>query len=330
MRRARSSLLLLLLAGALGCDRGGGEPGEHEPAAADTPKKSVESSAAKPSEPSPAASDDDNVDIIRAKTKNGDEAAIAVKAPDGWAVVRAPDTPDPHGGKLTLAEATKGLDKKGALAAQIATSMGSIYCDLFEKDAPNTVANFVGLARGKRKFWDAQKLEWTARPYYDGTSFLRVMPGFMIQGGDHTGTGRGGIGYRIADEIKPGQKSDRAGLLQMATRGPGTGEAQFFITTRPAPHIDGKFTIFGQCAPIGVVQAISLVPSSGKPLHTPLTPIAIEKVEVQRVVGGAVKWMPEDVARAAMQGPVPPGRAVQVRNDNSPLPLTEGVPLKAP
>jgi len=279
--------------------------GAASPSTSAAPSSSAPASSAKTS-----ASEETEISIIKAKTKAGDEAAIGIKAPAGWTVMRAPTGPDPHGGKFTLAEATKGLDKQGTLAAHIDTSMGSIYCDLFEKNAPNTVANFVGLARGKRKFWDADKIEWTARSYYDGTTIHRVMPGFMIQGGDHTGTGNGGIGYTMPDEIKPDERADRPGLMFMASRGAGTGESQFFITTRPAPHIDGKFTMFGECSPVGLVDQISRVPSAGKPTFKPATPVVIRGVEVRRLQGGRMKWIPKGTD-LTVPSPVPMGRAVQ-------------------
>ncbi|MEK6607321.1 MAG: peptidylprolyl isomerase, partial [Myxococcota bacterium] len=109
--------------------------------------------------------------------------------------------PDPHGGTFTIAEATAGLPKKGKLQAVIETTQGTFTCELFEKEAPNTVANFVGLARGLRAFRDLKTGAWVKRPYYDGIIFHRVIPNFMIQGGDPSGTGRDGPGYDIADEF---------------------------------------------------------------------------------------------------------------------------------
>lgn len=313
----RAQLLYAVLAVVLATGCGGSEESSADTAASDTATASSSSSAPS-SANAPSANggsapraDEDNISIIKAKTKAGDEAAIAVKAPAGWTVLRAPSEPDPHGGRFTLAEALKGLDKVGTLSIHIDTSMGSIYCDLFEKQAPNTVANFVGLARGKRQFWDADKLAWVARPYYAGTTFHRVMPGFMIQGGDHTGTGNGGIGYTIADEIGDDEHADRPGLLFMATRGPGTGESQFFITTRPAPHIDGKFTRFGECSPVRLVDTISRVLSAGKPSFRPQTPVVIKGVEVRRLPGGRMKWIPKGTD-LSVPVPVPQGRAIQI------------------
>ena len=249
----------------------------------------------------------------RAPTTAGTLTTLSLKPPKGWEVVAAPNKPDPHNGTFTLDEATKGLPKQGTLGAHIKTSLGSFYCDLFADKAPNTVANFIGLARGLRSFWDSSKLEWTKRNYYDGTTFHRVLPGFMIQGGDYTGTGHGAIGYVIPDEMAPDLHHDRPGQLCMANRGPNTGEAQFFITEAAAPHLEGSYTIFGQCEPATLVQRIARVPQSGPPQNRPLTAVTIDKVEIRRVVGGIAKWMPESAKLPPLPGLPPPGRAVQVK-----------------
>lgn len=317
MRPRVVAVLLLLLAG---CKSGSSPQKQAQPGSAAT-KTSAEQgeSATKPSEeparPREGAKGEDTVDgyrIVRARTASGKMTTLSMKAPNGWEVMAAPNKPDPHGGKFTLDEAVKGLPKQGTLAAQIKTSMGSFYCDLYPDKAPNTVANFIGLARGLRKFWDANLLEWTARKYYDGTSFHRVVPAFMIQGGDYTGTGRGHIGYLLPDEMSPDLHHDRPGQLCMANRGPNTGEAQFFITEAPAPHLEGSYTIFGQCEPVTLVQRIARVPQDGPPNNRPLSPVAIEKVEIRRVVGGAAKWMPDSAKLPPIPGLPVPGRAVQV------------------
>jgi peptidyl-prolyl cis-trans isomerase A (cyclophilin A) len=300
-------------------------PAEEEPASeppVEPYKSSTASSTPPPSQPAARPtdavpkSDNDTVDgyqVIHARTKDGDTAAIEIKAPDGWQVVQPPDKPDPEKGKFTLAQATAGLTpKQGTLAAQIKTSFGSFYCDLLADKAPNTVANFVGLARGLRSFWDSSKLAWVKRPYYDGTTFHRVIPNFMIQGGDYTGTGRGMIGYTIPDEVAPDLHHDKAGQLCMANKGKNTGEAQFFITESGAPHLEGSYTIFGQCEPATLVQRIARVPQSGPPNNRPLTPVVIEHVEIKRVAGGIAKWMPESAKLPPMPGIAPPGRIIDV------------------
>jgi peptidyl-prolyl cis-trans isomerase A (cyclophilin A) len=254
----------------------------------------------------------DGYRVVRARTKDGQSASVRLKAPEGWEIVQPPTEPDPHGGKFTLAQATKGLAKQGTLAVHIKTSMGSFYCDLLSEEAPNTVANFVGLARGLRKFWDTEALAWTARPYYDGTTFHRVIPGFMIQGGDHTGTGRGFLGYQIPDELSGKLRHDRPGLLCMANQRPNTGASQFFITEVPAPHLAGGYSIFGQCEPATLVQRIARVPQAAGSNNRPLTPVTIERVEVRKVVGGAKKWMPASAKLPPLPGLPAPGRAVEV------------------
>lgn len=125
------------------------------------------------------------------------------------------------------------------LYAQISTTRGDIWVRLFTEETPITVANFVGLVEGSLSGANKQGA------YYDGLKFHRVIDNFMIQGGDPTGTGSGGPGYRFADEIVPSLKFDRPGLLAMANAGPATNGSQFFITHTPTPHLNGKHTIFG-------------------------------------------------------------------------------------
>ena len=167
---------------------------------------------------------------------------------------------DPVRGVFTLQDATRGLEGKGPLVADIQTALGTLHCDLFDDKAPVTVANFVGLARGLRPWQDATG-KWIRKPAYDGTSFHRVIKGFMIQGGDPLGTGEGEPGYVIPDEIWPGATHDRRGQLAMANRGPNTNGMQFFITDGPAKHLDGGFTIFGQCAPDEIIEKLADKPS---------------------------------------------------------------------
>jgi peptidyl-prolyl cis-trans isomerase A (cyclophilin A) len=129
--------------------------------------------------------------------------------------------------------------------ATIQTNKGDIRIKLLEDEAPETVGNFVGLATGTKEYKDPNDGQMKTGNYYDGTVFHRVIPNFMIQGGDPTGTGRGGPGYEFGDEFKGGRKFDRAGYLAMANAGPGTNGSQFFITVAPTPHLTGRHTIFG-------------------------------------------------------------------------------------
>ena len=190
-----------------------------------------------------------------------------------------PSPDDPLHGVFSLADATRGLDGNGALVAQIDTPAGSLTCRLLEAQAPRNVANFVGLARGLRPFKDPVTSTWVKRPAYDGSTFHRIVRGFMIQGGDPTGTGRGEGGYVVPDEIWANAAHDRAGLLCTANRGPDTNGMQFFITDGPAPHLDGGFTIFGVCEPTSVVAAIARTPVERE---KPRAPIVIKSVRIRR------------------------------------------------
>jgi peptidyl-prolyl cis-trans isomerase A (cyclophilin A) len=145
--------------------------------------------------------------------------------------------------------------------------MGRMSCKLFSKEAPITVQNFIDLSEGKRDWTDpTTKKVMKKKPLYDGTIFHRVIPGFMIQGGDPTGTGTGDPGYYFQDEFAPGLNFDVPGRLAMANSGPGTNGSQFFITTVPTPHLNGHHTIFGQCDDPGlaVARAIADVPRNGQ------------------------------------------------------------------
>lgn len=192
---------------------------------------------------------------------------------------------DPLGGRFTIAEAVRDITGTGALLATIDTNKGSLTCKLFEDKAPITVANFVGLATGKRPWKDPSTDTWVSRPAYDGTTFHRIIKGFMIQGGDAKGNGTGEAGYVIKDEIWDGAKHDRAGLLCMANRGANTNSAQFFVTDDKAAHLDHGYTIFGECAPIDTVHAIASVPVLGE---RPASPVTIKKVTISREKAAAV------------------------------------------
>lgn len=189
-----------------------------------------------------------------------------------------PAKDDPLGGKFTLEDATKGIPGTGKLVATIKTSEGDLRCTLLDDKAPVTVANFVGLATGKRT-WKDPSNAWVQKPAYDGTTFHRIIKGFMIQGGDARGNGSGEPGYVIVDELWAGAKHDRAGLLCMANRGPNTNGAQFFVTDDAAPHLDKSYTIFGECGPVETVHKIASVPVRGE---RPEKPVKIDSVKISR------------------------------------------------
>jgi peptidyl-prolyl cis-trans isomerase A (cyclophilin A) len=170
------------------------------------------------------------------------------------------------------------------LYATLHTNAGAIRLELFPNHAPKTVRNFVELAEGSREYIDPRTGQPGKGPYYDGTISHRVISGFMIQMGDPTGTGRGGPGYKFADEFHPELRFDRPYLLAMANAGPNTNGSQFFITVAPTPHLNNRHTIFGQVADEAsakVVEAISNTPTD--PSDRPLQDVVIERVVIERV-----------------------------------------------
>ena len=163
------------------------------------------------------------------------------------------------------------------LYATFKTSKGDIVVRLFPKDAPKTVANFVGLARGEKEWKDPVSGQMMKKPLYDGTIFHRVIPNFMIQGGDPLGAGYGGPGYKFEDEFQSGRTFDKPGLLAMANSGPNTNGSQFFITTATPSHLNNRHTIFGEViSGYEVVEAIGNVPRDGR--DKPREPVVLEKV----------------------------------------------------
>jgi peptidyl-prolyl cis-trans isomerase A (cyclophilin A) len=173
----------------------------------------------------------------------------------------------------------------GEPTAVFRTTMGTMRCKLFEKEAPITVANFIGLTDGTKDWKDpATGKNKHGVSLYNGTIFHRVIPGFMIQGGDPLGTGTGDPGYQFADEIVASLTFDRPGRLAMANAGPGTNGSQFFITEVPTPHLNGRHTIFGQCddATVELVKKIARVPKG--PGDKPTTAVRIEKIVIERTM----------------------------------------------
>jgi peptidyl-prolyl cis-trans isomerase A (cyclophilin A) len=164
--------------------------------------------------------------------------------------------------------------------ARFVTSKGNFTAKLMPDHAPTTVANFVDLATGKREWRDPRDGKKKTDPLYDGTIFHRVIPDFMIQGGDPEGTGTGGPGYRFEDECPPGGPSfDRPGLLAMANAGPNTNGSQFFVTVAATPWLTGKHTIFGEVTEgMDVVEAISTADTAAQ--DRPADNIVIERIEI--------------------------------------------------
>jgi peptidyl-prolyl cis-trans isomerase A (cyclophilin A) len=168
------------------------------------------------------------------------------------------------------------------LNAHFTTTDGSFTIRLFEEEAPNTVANFVGLVEGTKEWTDPKSGQKVKRRYYDGLGFHRVIAGFMIQGGDPLGTGTGGPGYKFADEFHPKLRHAKPGMLSMANAGPNTNGSQFFITLAPTPWLDNKHTIFGEVVEgLDVVQKIGSAATT-KPADRPVKPITITSVTIER------------------------------------------------
>jgi peptidyl-prolyl cis-trans isomerase A (cyclophilin A) len=187
------------------------------------------------------------------------------------------DLPDAPGGTAKPAPVPTGP------TIVMDTSMGRLTCKTFEKQAPNAVANFIGLAEGTK--------DWTLAPgepkqhgkrFYDGLTFHRVIPGFMIQGGDPVGDGSGDPGYYFNDEIDPALTFSVPGRLAMANSGPNTNGSQFFITENAEPDLDGKYTIFGQCDQHSTLLAASIARVERNSSDKPITPVVIKHVFIVR------------------------------------------------
>lgn len=183
------------------------------------------------------------------------------------------------------------------------TSMGRITCKLFSKEAPQTVANFIGLAEGTKDWTNPgtkQKMHGTA--FYNGTKFHRVIPGFMIQGGDPLGNGMGDPGYYFKDEFDPNLNFDVPGRLAMANSGPNTNGSQFFITEVPEPSLDQKYNIFGQCDESSVLVVKSIARVERNSVDTPIEPVILKKVTIVQE-GQPMPPLPTSAAAGAAASP---------------------------
>jgi peptidyl-prolyl cis-trans isomerase A (cyclophilin A) len=164
--------------------------------------------------------------------------------------------------------------------AMFVTSLGTFRARLIPEHAPKTVTNFVELATGAREWTDPRDRQRKSDRLYDGTVFHRVIPGFMIQGGDPAGTGTGSPGYNFEDEFPAGAPSfDRPGVLAMANAGPNTNGSQFFVTVAATPWLTGKHTIFGEVTEgFDAVEAIANTQTDSR--DHPTTPVVLERVEI--------------------------------------------------
>jgi peptidyl-prolyl cis-trans isomerase A (cyclophilin A) len=185
-----------------------------------------------------------------------------------------------NAGRLHLRE--EALPRPAGLYATFETNHGNIVIRLLEKEAPNTVANFVGLAEGTKEFTNEKTGKKEKRPFYDGLVFHRVIPDFMIQGGCPLGSGTGGPGYRFADEFHASLKHDKPGKLSMANAGPGTNGSQFFITVAATPWLDNRHSIFGEVVEgQEVADKISKLPRDGS--DRPRQAVVMQRVRIERV-----------------------------------------------
>ncbi len=257
--RNLSIVCALVCLAAAGCEKEEAEKKTSAAEAAAAAKQAKKNAGVKPKDP---------VAPIKPAAKRAPAPTKPTASVDG---PRAPTAND-------LATYTKGLGT-GTLMATIETSEGTLNCELFEKDAPMTVANFVGLARGLHAFRDSKTREVVKRPFYDGLTFHRLIPGFMIQGGDPQGTGTGGPGYQFDQEIKPNLKHDRPGILSMANSGPNTNGSQFFVMDAAKTHLDGGYNVFGVCKEADIVRKIVSLEKRGS---TPVKAPTMNKVTISR------------------------------------------------
>lgn len=215
----------------------------------------------------------------------------------------APQTPP--GTPSSTQTATQPAPEPTGPTVLFDTSMGRMTCRLFDKQAPVAVANFVGLATGTKDWTDPKTHQaMRGKPYYDGTTFHRVIPGFMIQGGDPTGTGMGDPGYSFNDEFSPDLNFDVPGRLAMANSGPNTNGSQFFITEAQDDDLDQKYTIFGQCDAHSILVVQSIARVNRDQNDKPLEPVVLTKVTVIPA-GQPVPPLPAPTLPPA-PGPVPP------------------------
>ncbi|MEZ4385563.1 MAG: peptidylprolyl isomerase [Nannocystaceae bacterium] len=183
---------------------------------------------------------------------------------------------DPYGGRFPYEEAVAGLEGEGPLRAVIETDAGTIRCRLEPETAALTVATFVGLARGLRPFQEVEGGPWTTAPYYDGLTWHRAVEGQFVQGGRRGD--RENPGFRLQDEISPGAKFDRAGVMAMANNGdPHSGAAQFFLTSNELPHLNGEYAIFGRCEDHHVIRELER-----RARDTKSAPPTIDRITISR------------------------------------------------
>ncbi len=276
MRPHRLTFVLSIVLLSLGCQSGSADSAESASSATQQQAGSGESAAEETAQAEPSAAeqaaDEAPADEAPADEAVADEAATEAAADDVRHDV-------PPLGSETTEEILASFEGDGTLYAVVTTSMGEFQCELFEDEAPNTVANFAGLAMGLKTYLDADR-QPSRSHFYDGLIFHRVIPNFMIQGGDPTGTGMGGPGYQFEDEFHPTRRHDGAGVLSMANAGPNTNGSQFFITEVATPHLNDRHSVFGRCNPGALVTTIANVPTG--PANRPLQDVTIDSIRIER------------------------------------------------
>jgi peptidyl-prolyl cis-trans isomerase A (cyclophilin A) len=211
--------------------------------------------------------------------KNIEASAESVAAPNKVEVAHSTAKKPPSGEDMILKEFD--LKPGDKLLATFKTSMGDMTAELYWEKTPITVANFVGLAKGTKEWSMPRSSEKLHKPLYSGTIFHRVIPGFMIQGGDPLGTGYGDPGYRFADEFHPSLRHDSAGILSMANSGPGTNGSQFFITESPQHGLDMRHAVFGKVIEnVELVGKIARVPRNAN--DKPLTDVTLQEIVIRK------------------------------------------------
>lgn len=263
MTRWISALVCGLALVAVGC---GGAPEPARPA--ETPAATPAPTTPPPATPAPATP---APETPAPPAPSGEKPPAVSDAPASVLKPSEPPVFDPSASKYGP-----------GVYAHITTNHGLMIARLFDKEAPKTVQNFVGLAEGKKQWTDPRTGRLVRRPYYNNLTFHRIIPGFMIQGGDPEGTGTGGPGFTFEDEFNPKLRHGKAGMLSMANRGPNTNGGQFFITLGAPTHLNDKHSVFGEIVEgMDVLRAIGKVPT--QPDDKPVKPVVMKSVRIERV-----------------------------------------------